>query len=84
MDTSVYLTMTVATLVVCAFVILTRRRQGPMKASYPPGPKPLPFLGNILDIVAPEPWLLYMRWEEDYQSELPGRVFLPLAYFAVM
>jgi hypothetical protein len=32
----------------------------------PPGPKPLPVLGNILSIDAQEPWLTYAEWRDAY------------------
>ncbi|KAF9223365.1 cytochrome P450 [Gyrodon lividus] len=33
---------------------------------YPPGPKPLPFLGNILHLNTAEPWLSYTEWSKTY------------------
>ena len=31
-----------------------------------PGPRALPFLGNILALRAPEPWLKLAEWKEKY------------------
>ncbi|KAJ3571148.1 hypothetical protein NP233_g3942 [Leucocoprinus birnbaumii] len=42
------------------------------KTPFPPGPKPRPLIGNLPDAVTPEPWLLYMKWEEVYQSKILG------------
>ena len=32
----------------------------------PPGPKPLPVLGNALDIPLSKQWLTFQRWAEEY------------------
>lgn len=65
------------TLLVGGFIALVRRHK-PLQAPFPPGPKPWPFIGNIFDTMALEPWLLYMNWEDVYQSKilsltLPGK-----------
>ncbi|KAF8908139.1 cytochrome P450 [Gymnopilus junonius] len=35
-------------------------------ASLPPGPKPVPFLGNVFDLTAKELWLPASRWAKQY------------------
>ena len=33
---------------------------------FPPGPPPLPILGNIRDIPSKQPWLTYTQWGDQY------------------
>lgn len=47
-------------------VYLKQRNRDP----YPPGPKGLPIIGNILDIPEKKPWVAYRDW-----SRKMGRLF---------
>lgn len=52
-----------------AFAILRaylRRRTNPSGLPVPPGPKPLPIIGNILDIPKRSSWVTYARWAQQY------------------
>ncbi|KAF8504886.1 cytochrome P450 [Russula emetica] len=74
------LTSLLACLLVLPFVLALqasrdyRRRRG---LPYPPGPRPLPIIGNVLDIPAEFSWLLYTQLAKKYgllSSELVGDV----------
>ena len=44
-----------------------RRRRG---LPYPPGPRPLPIIGNVLDIPKQFSWLAYCKFSETYGTPL--------------
>jgi hypothetical protein len=45
-----------------------RKRERPLP--YPPGPRPLPIIGNLLDIPKEFSWLAYTRLSEKYGTVL--------------
>ncbi|KAH7923138.1 cytochrome P450 [Leucogyrophana mollusca] len=53
---------------------LTNRSNAP-GFSLPPGPPPLPFLGNARDINVNYPWLTYTEWSTTYGDLIYTRVF---------
>ncbi|RPD56282.1 cytochrome P450 [Lentinus tigrinus ALCF2SS1-7] len=58
------------------FLLRSRRSSSRRGLPLPPGPKPLPFLGNLLHIPQDYPWVKYREWAEQYGDvvglQLPG------------
>ncbi|KAG2115720.1 cytochrome P450 [Suillus discolor] len=51
---------------------LIRRRVYPLPL--PPGPRPIPFLGNVLQLDTKRPWLTYTAWGKIYGNIIRCRV----------
>ena len=43
---------------------------------YPPGPKGLPIIGNILDVPKQEPWKIYKYWSQQFGQFSIRRYFI--------
>jgi len=54
----------VVSLLVTLFIWL--RKSKVSKPSLPPGPKPVPLLGNVRDLTSKELWLVATKWAEDH------------------
>ncbi|OJA17912.1 hypothetical protein AZE42_09236 [Rhizopogon vesiculosus] len=61
-----------ATTLFLAFLVARRRSQAGLP--YPPGPKPLPVIGNALHISITEPWLTYTAWKKIYGNLIRVRL----------
>lgn len=49
--------------IICLFLAVHRvRRKNSSNLSFPPGPKGLPVLGNLLDLNGSQPWISFTQW----------------------
>lgn len=52
------------------FVLITYGRMLWQRSTLPPGPFPLPIVGNCLKLSKSKPWLQFKQWSRDYNSGL--------------
>ncbi|KAF9237857.1 cytochrome P450 [Melanogaster broomeanus] len=67
-------------LLVCVTLVDVGRRQGKNRTSrsphpLPPGPPPLPIVGNVRGIDTKAPWLTYSEWSKVYGDLVYSRLF---------
>ena len=58
----------IAAVTVLLFLIrqLRTSRVNSKRLPYPPGPRPYPLIGNLLDLPTTYPWLAYDNWAKTY------------------
>ncbi|KAF8628644.1 hypothetical protein AX15_003776 [Amanita polypyramis BW_CC] len=56
--------------VVASAAVLALLRQKKQQTTYPPGPPPKPIIGNALDVPFEKPWLKYLAWSKQYNSDI--------------
>jgi len=59
-------------LIISTFVYLGRQEKG-SSAPLPPGPKGLPFLGNVADLPQTQPWITFSKFGEKYGEYITFR-----------
>jgi hypothetical protein len=60
---------------ILVFSVLQRQRARRQTLPSPPGPKPLPFIGNLLDMPKAKDWLTYRAWNDQYGDIVSVDVF---------
>lgn len=71
-DSSPLIILAAFGVIVLIWLYLMRSRHG---LPLPPGPKPLPLIGNLLDMPQSHAWLTFTKWRYEY------RAFLVRIYF---
>ncbi|KAF7318686.1 Cytochrome P450 [Mycena chlorophos] len=69
MDLS-YLPFALAVLAVCGVLLFARYRGRRAGMPLPPGPRGMPFVGNLLEMPSSFEWETYMRWSREYNSDI--------------
>ena len=58
----------IATLVFGALFYLVIKSRRTRDSRLPPGPKPLPLIGNLLDVPTSFEWETYSRWGKEFSK----------------
>ncbi|KAG1829670.1 cytochrome P450 [Suillus variegatus] len=70
-------TLALALLSLVSFVVVRslQKKRDTKGLPLPPGPPPLPFVGNVLGVNPDHPWLAYSRWGTEYGELVYTRLF---------
>ncbi|KAG1850509.1 cytochrome P450 [Suillus tomentosus] len=71
------LVLALALIALVSFVVVQslQKKRDTKKHPLPPGPPPLPFVGNVIGIDPDHPWLAYSRWATEYGEIVYTRLF---------
>ncbi|OCH93180.1 cytochrome P450 [Obba rivulosa] len=64
-----------ASVVIVVLTLTSRRRCLLRRFPLPPGPSPLPFIGNVRDIPPSHEWITYAKWAKTYGDVMHISVF---------
>lgn len=70
-------TLALALLSLVSFVVVRslQKKRDTKGLPLPPGPPPLPFVGNVVGIDTDHPWLAYSKWGAEYGELVYSRLF---------
>ncbi|KAG2365405.1 cytochrome P450 [Suillus spraguei] len=70
-------TLALALLSLFSFVVVRslQKKRDTKGLPLPPGPPPLPFVGNVMGIDTDHPWLAYSKWGAEYGEIVYSRLF---------
>ena len=61
----------------CALPVVYAYTSSKQKKALPPGPKPLPLIGNVLDVPKEAAWKVFKEWGHEYG------VYYPTLFYSI-
>lgn len=65
------------------FILRYNHRRSRHMLPFPPGPKPLPIVGNLFDLPNNLPWLTYSEWNQKYGETTPPELGEVYSHFCL-